>query len=31
MGVLRLHPDLAGRLAEMGHLTGESQAEQKVN
>lgn len=30
MGVLRLHPDLAGRLAEMGHLTGESQAEQKA-
>ena len=30
MGVLRLHPDLAGRLAAMNQLTVESQLEQKV-
>ncbi|XP_032786056.2 2-oxo-4-hydroxy-4-carboxy-5-ureidoimidazoline decarboxylase [Daphnia magna] len=29
-GVLRLHPDLAGRLAELGSLTQESSAEQKA-
>jgi 2-oxo-4-hydroxy-4-carboxy-5-ureidoimidazoline decarboxylase len=29
-GVLRLHPDLAGRLAELGSLTQESTAEQKA-
>jgi len=29
-GILRLHPDLAGRLAETGNLTGESAAEQKA-
>lgn len=29
-GVLRLHPDLAGRLAELGNLTQESSAEQKA-
>lgn len=29
-GILRLHPDLAGRLAELGSLTQESSAEQKA-
>lgn len=29
-GILRLHPDLAGKLAEIGDLTGESAAEQKA-
>jgi len=29
-GILRLHPDLAGKLADVGNLTGESAAEQKA-
>ena len=29
-GVLRLHPDLAGKLAQLGNLTGESTDEQKA-
>ena len=28
-GILRCHPDLAGRMSDMGHLTSESANEQK--